>query len=345
MTQLAAILPTAYGHETFNPLHPTTPTFGTQLHIRNITFHLFGKVDPNETPGNTTDDVQFLTNPTRCDSWDSYTYAQAPQASHAELPKAYRPVDHETRIRGRWVSAKAFHADPARVLSGQAKPFSVLIPPPNVTARLHLGHALNNTLQDVLVRAHRMMGYESMWMPGTDHAGIATQAVVERRLWEEEKKRRHDFTREDFVARVQAWKDDYETQITDQLKLMGCSCDFDRQRFTMDPICAEAVREAFFRLFKDGLIYRGKRLGNWDPALQTAVADDECYDEEIDTSFWYLRYPLVHNLPGDARPVTWDELASRGYPGANQLPGDQPAWVTVATTRPETYLADTAVAV
>jgi len=266
-------------------------------------------------------------------------------AEHAELPKAYRPADHEDRIRIGWMQAKAFAADPAGVIRGEARPFSILIPPPNVTARLHLGHALNNTLQDILARAHRMMGFETLWMPGTDHAGIATQAVVERRLWEEEQKRRHDFTREAFVERVQVWKDDYETQITDQLKLMGCSCDFDRQRFTMDEICAKAVREAFFRLFKDGLIYRGKRLVNWDPALQTAVADDECYEEEIDTSFWYLRYPLVHDIPGDARPVTWDELASRGYPGAGEHPGDQPAWVTVATTRPETYLADTAVAV
>jgi valyl-tRNA synthetase len=274
------------------------------------------------------------------------------------------------------MDAKAFAANPARVLSGQAKPYSILIPPPNVTARLHLGHALNNTLQDVLIRAHRMMGYEAMWMPGTDHAGIATQAVVERRLKEEEGKFRRDFTREAFVARVQAWKDDYERQITDQLKLMGCSCDFDRQRFTMDEICARAVREAFFRLFRDGLIYRGKRLVNWDPALQTAVADDECFDEEVQTSFWYLKYPLVYSpsqregaggrahdepkpsvsssptkpspnpfpLGGGYEPVTWADLAARGYPGANEHDPKEHAWVTVATTRPETYLADTAVA-
>jgi valyl-tRNA synthetase len=242
------------------------------------------------------------------------------------------------------MDARAFAADPQRVLSGQAEPFSILIPPPNVTARLHLGHALNNTLQDVLTRAHRMMGYEALWMPGTDHAGIATQAVVERRLRDEGTLKgplKDAFTREEFVAKVQVWKDDYERQITDQLKLMGCSCDFDRQRFTMDEICAKAVREAFFRLFQDGLIYRGKRLVNWDPALQTAVADDECFEEEIDTSFWYLRYPLVHN----GKPVTWSTLATRGYPGADQHPADEPAWVTVATTRPETYLADTAVAV
>ncbi|CAG1008274.1 valyl-tRNA synthetase [Phycisphaerales bacterium] len=258
-----------------------------------------------------------------------------------------------------WIDAGAFHADPARVVRGEARPYCILIPPPNVTAALHLGHALNNTLQDVLVRAHRMMGFETLWMPGTDHAGIATQAVVEKRVWQEEKKRRTDFPREEFIAKIQAYKDEYEAVIIGQLKKMGCSCDWERQRFTMDSVCVRAVREAFFRLFRDGLIYRGKRLVNWDPVLQTAVADDECYDEDVDTSFWYLRYPLVraHGAttekeraqgkppPDDAVPVTWSELASRGYPGAEHHEGEDQAWVTVATTRPETYLGDTAVAV
>ncbi|MBN8596557.1 MAG: valine--tRNA ligase [Planctomycetes bacterium] len=270
----------------------------------------------------------------------------------AELPKQYKPADHEERIRARWDAAKAFHADPQRVLRGEAKPYCIVIPPPNVTDRLHLGHALNNTLQDVLARSHRMMGFETLWMAGTDHAGIATQAVVERRLKKDEGLTRQQLGREKFVAKVQAFKDEYEKIITDQLKLMGCSCDWDRQRFTMDEVCARAVREAFFRLFKDGLIYRGKRLVNWDPVLQTAVSDDECYDEELDSSFYYLRYPLVHRgtaLPGgglsDPQPITWNELARGGYPGAEQHPGEEQAWVTVATTRPETYLGDTAVAV
>ena len=287
----------------------------------------------------------------------------APALPPAEsgLPKAYSPAATEPRISAAWEASRAFHADPSRVLSGERKPFCILIPPPNVTGALHLGHALNNTLQDILTRAHRMMGYETLWMPGTDHAGIATQAVVERRLKKEQNKTRKDFTREQFIALVQEWKDEYEKRITGQLKAMGCSCDFDRQRFTMDEICARAVREAFFRLFKDGLIYRGKRLVNWDPALQTAVADDECYDEEVDGSFWYLRYPLVRSAGATERrsdegksassshsvtsPVTWNELATRGYPGADQHPGDEPAWITVATTRPETYLGDTAVAI
>lgn len=273
--------------------------------------------------------------------------AQGSGGPIGELPKQYKPADHEQRIRAQWDEAKAFHADPQRVLRGEAKPYCIVIPPPNVTDRLHLGHALNNTLQDVLARSHRMMGFETLWMAGTDHAGIATQAVVERRLKKEEGITRQQLGREKFVAKVQAFKDEYEKIITDQLKLMGCSCDWDRQRFTMDEVCARAVREAFFRLFKDGLIYRGKRLVNWDPVLQTAVADDECYDEEIDSSFYYLRYPLVHrdDPKEDAQPVTWNELARRGYPGAEKHRGEEQAWVTVATTRPETYLGDTAVAV
>ncbi|MCC6229121.1 MAG: valine--tRNA ligase [Phycisphaerales bacterium] len=285
--------------------------------------------------------------------------AQTPSTSHAELPKQYRPADHESHTWTRWEAARAFHANPAHVVAGLGKPYSVVIPPPNVTDRLHLGHALNNTLQDILVRAHRMRGHEALWMPGTDHAGIATQAVVEKRVWNDEKKRRHDFTREQFIARIQAFKDEYEAVITGQLKKMGCSCDWDRQRFTMDDVCARAVREAFFQLFKDGLIYRGKRLVNWDPVLQTAVADDECFDEEVDAAFYYLRYPLVHAHgqstagerrhgklpPADAVPVTWSELSRRGFAESDNHPPEDPAYIVVATTRPETYLGDTAVAV
>lgn len=267
------------------------------------------------------------------------------------------PAEHEARIREAWDAAKAFHADPGRVLRGEAEPYCIVIPPPNVTAALHLGHALNNTLQDILVRTARMRGFETLWMPGTDHAGIATQAVVEKRVQKEENKRRKDFTREAFVEKIQAFKDEYEAVITNQLKLMGCSCDWDRQRFTMDEQCARAVYEAFFRLFKDGLIYRGKRLVNWDPALQTAVADDECYEQDVAGAFYYLRYPLVHAGTQDAAittggredvdpvPVAWGELARRGYPGAGEHDADAQAWVTVATTRPETYLADTAVGI
>ncbi len=277
------------------------------------------------------------------------------------LPKTYSPAATEPLITLRWDAADdrsagsggggAFHAEPGPVLSGERKPYCIFIPPPNVTAALHLGHALNNTLQDILVRAHRMMGFETLWMPGTDHAGIATQAVVEKRLRQEGTLKgplKQSMTREAFVTQVQAFKDEYEATITHQLKVMGCSCDWARQRFTMDPQCAAAVREAFFRLFKDGLIYRGKRLVNWDPVLQTAVADDETEDVEIDGHFYYLRYPLVHPVKGAAKavqPVTWSELATRGYPGASEHPAEEQAWVTVATTRPETYLGDTAIGV
>ncbi len=271
------------------------------------------------------------------------------------LDRTYQPSEQEPRIRQKWLGSGAFHADPVRVNSGAGKPYSIVIPPPNVTAALHLGHALNNTLQDVLTRAHRMMGFEALWMPGTDHAGIATQTVVDKRLKAEGKPALADYKkkeaagengREQFVALVQAWKDDYEKVITDQLKAMGCSCDWDRQRFTMDEVCARAVREAFFRLFRDGLIYRGKRLVNWDPASRTALSDDEVEMREIDGNFYYLRYPLVHkNGAADGQPVTWSELRTRGYPDADAHPDDERAWVTVATTRPETYLGDTAVAI
>ncbi|MEX0744016.1 MAG: valine--tRNA ligase, partial [Phycisphaeraceae bacterium] len=249
-----------------------------------------------------------------------------------ELPKTYSPADIESTIIARWSAANAFHADPAASTGPQGKePYSILIPPPNVTAALHLGHALNNTLQDVLTRYHRMLGRNAMWMPGTDHAGIATQSVVDKRLQAEGqpalkdyKKREADGQpgREQFIDKVQTWKDEYEARILAQLKAMGCSCDFDRTRFTMDEVCAAAVREAFFRLFKDGLIYRGKRLVNWDPVTQTALADDEVEMQEVDGNFWYLKYPVV------------DEAGK-----------DSGAFVTVATTRPETMLGDTAIAV
>ncbi|MEA2632517.1 MAG: valyl-tRNA synthetase, partial [Chloroflexota bacterium] len=196
-------------------------------------------------------------------------------------------------------------------------PYTIVIPPPNVTGALHLGHALNNTLQDILIRWRRMQGYDALWMPGTDHAGIATQAVVERRLLEEEKKTRHDLGREALVERIWAWKDEYEKRILGQLRLMGCSCDWERTRFTLDPTCARAVRVTFFRLFQADKIFRGKRLVNWDTHLRTAVADDEIYYEDVQGHLWTIKYPVAGS--GEA--------------------------LHVATTRPETMLGDTAVAV
>ncbi|HZV07962.1 MAG TPA: valine--tRNA ligase [Gemmataceae bacterium] len=230
-----------------------------------------------------------------------------------ELPKHYDPRDAQARWLRFWNERGFFHARP----DPNRQPFCIVIPPPNVTGALHLGHALNNTLQDVLIRWRRMQGYNVLWMPGTDHAGIATQAVVERRLREEEKKTRHDLGRCELVQRIWQWKDQYEKRILGQLSELGCSCDWQRTRFTLDPICARAVRTTFFTMFKDGLIYRGKRLVNWDTQLQTAVADDEIYHETIKGGFWTFRYPVK---------------------GTDEF-------IRFSTTRPETMLGDTAVAV
>jgi len=241
-----------------------------------------------------------------------------------QLSKVYEPGTIEKQANEIWFSGRYFHAEaPQDGKKTTRKPYAIVIPPPNVTAPLHLGHALNNTLQDVLIRFHRMQNYNTLWMPGTDHAGIATQSVVEKRILSEDGKRRTDFAREDFVARLQAWKDEYEARIIEQLQAMGCSCDWQRTRFTMDEVCAKAVRAAFFKLFRDGLIYRGKRLVNWDPATQTVLADDEVEHETVQGHFWYLRYPLAESV---------------------EVAGKRIEYVTVATTRPETMLGDTAVA-
>ncbi len=206
-----------------------------------------------------------------------------------ELPKQYDPQEAQARWYRFWEESGYFNAEP----NPDKKPFTIIIPPPNVTGALHLGHALNNTLQDMLIRYRRMQGFEALWMPGTDHAGIATQAVVERRMLEEEKLTRHDLGREALVNRIWKWKDDYEERILGQLKQMGCSCDWQRTRFTLDDICSCAVRHTFFKLFGDDLIYRGKRLVNWDTFLQTAVSDDEVFHEDVPGHFWTFTYPVV----------------------------------------------------
>ena len=230
-----------------------------------------------------------------------------------ELPKQYDPKEAQQRWLSFWDERGYFHSEP----DPERKPFCIVIPPPNVTGALHMGHALNNTLQDVLIRWRRMQGYNALWMPGTDHAGIATQAVVERRLRDEEKKTRHDLGREELVRRIWLWKDQYEKRILGQLKELGCSCDWQRTRFTLDEVCARAVRTTFFRMFRDGLIYRGKRLVNWDTQLQTSVADDETFTETVKGGFWTFRY----SVKGSTESIRF------------------------STTRPETMLADTAVAV
>ncbi|MFQ5462112.1 MAG: valine--tRNA ligase [Phycisphaerae bacterium] len=235
------------------------------------------------------------------------------------LETTYDPTKVEQTIYDQWERAGAFESQPAD--TPHEKTFTIVIPPPNVTGALHLGHALNNTLQDILVRYHRMRGFNTLWQPGTDHAGIATQAVVERRIRELEGKTRHDLGREELVRRIWEWKSDYEKRIISQLKSMGCSCDWQRLRFTLDEGMSRAVRRMFLKLFADGLIFRGKRLVNWDTQLQTAVSDDEVYHETVKGFFWHFKYPVI-----DPKP-------------------DEPDHVIIATTRPETMLGDTAVAV
>ncbi|HVP10969.1 MAG TPA: valine--tRNA ligase [Phycisphaerae bacterium] len=233
--------------------------------------------------------------------------------------KSYDPASVQERIFKFWQEKGYFHAMPDG--RPRDKRFCIMIPLPNVTAALHLGHALNNTLQDILTRLKRMQGCNTLWMVGTDHAGIATQAMVEKTIFEQEKKSRHDLGREEMVRRIWEWKNKFGGRIIEQLKLMGCSCDYQRERFTLDEGCAKAVRHTFFKLFKDGLIYRGKRLVNWDTQLKTAVADDEVYHEEVKGHFYHFKYPVIDRKPGE------------------------PEFVHLATTRPETMLGDTAVAV
>ncbi|GAB4151225.1 MAG: valine--tRNA ligase [Planctomycetota bacterium] len=234
-----------------------------------------------------------------------------------ELPSKYDPAALEPAVTARWLARRAFAATP----DGRKERFVVMMPLPNVTGALHMGHAMDNVMQDLLVRWHRMKGDNTLWMAGTDHAGIATQAVVEKRLKEIEGKTRHDIGREALVQRIWDWKEQSQKRIVAQQQAMGCSCDWDRTRFTMDAVCARAVRWTFFAMFRDGLIFRGNRLVNWDCQLQTAVADDELYKETVQGRFHYLRYPV------------------------HERRGDEPEYVVVATTRPETMLGDTAVAV
>ncbi len=237
-----------------------------------------------------------------------------------ELPKSYEPKEWQQKWLEEWDKKGYFHADPAK----DGAPYTIVIPPPNVTGALHMGHALNTTLQDVLIRWRRMQGFNTLWLPGTDHAGIATQAVVEKLLLAEDKSfKRREYGREALVAKIWEWKDKYETRILGQLREMGASCDFKRTHFTLDATCAKAVRETFFNMFRDGYIYRGKRLVNWDTQLQTSVSDDETYTETTKGGFWTFQYEVV------------DEISS--------APTGE--FLSFSTTRPETMLADAALCV
>ena len=238
------------------------------------------------------------------------------------IEKNYQPADIEKRMSLAWEASSAFKA--GRVDRREARPFTIVIPPPNVTGSLHMGHALNNTLQDILCRFQRMRGRDVLWQPGTDHAGIATQMVVERQLMERQEPGRRDIGRAAFLERVWQWKAESGGVIVNQLKRLGASCDWSRERFTMDEGLSRAVAKVFVELHREGLIYRDKRLVNWDPKLLTAISDLEVQQIEVKGSLWYLRYPIE----------------SRAF-----NPDDPSSFIVVATTRPETMLGDTAVAV
>src|SRR5271154_4187319 len=254
-----------------------------------------------------------------------------------DLPKTYEPGAIEARWAEYWVQEKLFHVEtPAPDSKEATRPvFTLLLPPPNVTGRLHMGHMLNQTQMDMLVRWHRMRGFITLWLPGTDHAGIATQMMVERQLAKEGKKRR-DMGREKFVERVWEWKREYGGAILDQMKRLGASVDWGREYFTMDENLSRAVREVFVRLYDEGLIYRGKYIVNWCPRCETAISDLEVKHEEVAGKLWEIRYPVI-----DVEPET---ASLRSAERTNTSVPTQ-EFITVATTRPETMLGDSAVAV
>jgi valyl-tRNA synthetase len=249
------------------------------------------------------------------------------------MEKTFAPADIEQRIANTWDEAKAFAAG-AGSKEG-AESFTIVIPPPNVTGSLHMGHALNNTLQDILVRQKRMQGYDVLWQPGTDHAGIATQMVVERDLAERQIQRR-DLTREEFLNHVWSWKNESGGTIINQLKRLGASCDWSRERFTMDEGLSKAVLKVFVQLHREGLIYKDKRLVNWDPQFETAISDLEVENIEVDGHMWHFKYPLAGGETYD-----YVEKDSEG----NVTLRETRDYISIATTRPETMLGDGAVAV
>jgi valyl-tRNA synthetase len=237
-----------------------------------------------------------------------------------EIPSKYNPKEVEEKIYKNWLKEDLFSSQ----ISLKKKPFSIVIPPPNITGILHMGHALNNTIQDVLIRFKRMQGYQVLWMPGTDHAGIATQNVVEKEL-AKEGLRKEDIGREEFAKRLWAWTQKYGNTILEQLKRLGASCDWKRKRFTLDKEYSEAVKEVFVKLYEKGLVYRGKYIINWCPRCKTALSDEESPHKEIDGWLYYIRYPIKKENREDKLKVA--------------------DYIVVATTRPETMLADTAVAI
>ncbi|MEX0341148.1 MAG: class I tRNA ligase family protein, partial [Erythrobacter sp.] len=233
-----------------------------------------------------------------------------------ELPKTFDPADIEARWYAHWEENGLFRPE-----RPDAQPYTIVNPPPNVTGSLHIGHALDNTLQDVVIRYERLRGKDALWVVGTDHAGIATQMVVERQM-EAQQDKRTNYSREEFVGKVWEWKEESGGTITRQLRRLGCSMDWSREQFTMDEHFSSAVLKTFVNLYNDGLIYRDKRLVNWDPKLKTAISDLEVETTDVKGGFWHFKYPLEDG-------VTLDD--GRDH-------------IVVATTRPETMLADMAVA-
>ncbi|MBR2988756.1 MAG: class I tRNA ligase family protein, partial [Clostridia bacterium] len=228
------------------------------------------------------------------------------------MNKTYDPKAFEERIYRRWLDKKYFHAEPS-----EKEPFTIVIPPPNITGQLHIGHALDDTIQDAIIRYKRMKGFETLWLPGTDHASIATEVKIVEKM-KEEGLTKESLGREGFLERAYEWKAQYGGRIIEQLKKMGFSCDWDRLAFTMDERCSKAVREVFVNLYNKGLIYQGGRIVNWCPDCQTAISDAEVEYETEQGHLWHLRYPIT---------------------------GEKDKYIVVATTRPETMLGDTAVAV
>ncbi|HSH37717.1 MAG TPA: class I tRNA ligase family protein, partial [Chthoniobacterales bacterium] len=247
-----------------------------------------------------------------------------------EIPKTYDPNDVELKWYQRWLDRGEFRAD----VSSQKPPFSIVIPPPNITGVLTLGHVLNNTIQDILARRARMLGREVLWLPGQDHAGLATQSAVEKALRKAEKVTRHDLGRDEFLRRTWEWREKHGRIIFEQLRRLGASCDWSRERFTLDPDYARAVLQVFIDLHAKGLIYRGKRMINWDPAALTALSDEEVIPTKQKGSLYFVRYELVD-----------DGGASVSFARADTQAGGSRHFLEVATTRPETIMADVALAV
>ena len=232
------------------------------------------------------------------------------------MEKKYIHQDIEKRIYSQWEESNCFSA--STDINNQKETYCIVIPPPNVTGNLHMGHALNNTLQDILIRFNRMQGKDVLWQAGTDHAGIATQMVVERKLDAERNLRKEDLGREKFVNEIWKWKEESGGQIINQLKRLGSSCDWERERFTLDEGLSKAVLYVFNKLYEDGLLYKDQRLVNWDTKFETAISDLEVQQIEVEGNLWYIKYPLRD---------------------------DKSKFITIATTRPETMLGDTAIAV